>query len=236
MRLNLLLGLILVWISACSSTPESPLKKTSNKSSVPPPPPPPDGIWDKVDSVAATEETYVYVESQLVRKVANNNNMPCCYRFRSFFEDIQTIGIRKNHGSSVFFFSRFNNPMHRNEKTGKMEDIWIDDEWQDILFFQILDSCKAFHYVNNELLECKLTSEVSSMGGLVNDSRSNYQIKEGFLHGQRLNDSTWHIKLKASYPVTVDDSTWEVEIKLDNNFRVGKKDTLTWRYSCENTK
>ncbi|UOQ72157.1 hypothetical protein [Hymenobacter cellulosilyticus] len=156
--------------------------------------------------------------------------LPSSLRYRGFFYDETTIGMLAAKNSMVFAFSRFNNPLHFNEKTGKMEDIVIDDESQDNFFFQINGKSRHFRLTNNQLLQAKLTDVTSAFAALSASNGNNYRIQSGSLEGWLIDDSTWRVKLNASYQDMWNDSIQIVRLKVNQLFRVAKPDTGMWQY------
>jgi hypothetical protein len=228
----LIFCLVLVWISSCSSKQEVVHEDTYEPHDhPPPPPPPPNGVWSRVDSMAHEEKGCVYPGFRLVRSVDYaDQKLPSGLRFHGFFYDVTTIGLLPDKNSVVFSFSRFNNPMHFNEKAGKMEDIFIDDESQDNFFFQITGKKRHFRLAGKQLLQAKLTAVTSAYGALSVANDNNYRIQAGELEGWLINDSTWQVKLNASYQDVWTDSIRNVTLKVDHLFRVAQPDTVRWQY------
>ncbi|AYA38685.1 hypothetical protein D3Y59_17485 [Hymenobacter oligotrophus] len=139
--------------------------------------------------------------------------------------------MRAHKNKQVFYFSRDNDPRHFDEKQKKMVDIVIDDEWQDIVFFEVPVGKPHFRYVDKQLLSAKLIDGTSCFCAAEDMITAN--IRKGVLEGWRLNDTTWQIRIDASYRKSDQDSTWTVKIKVNQRFSVAKPDTSIWHYRCK---
>jgi hypothetical protein len=232
MRAYLLLLWIPIWLSACSSKSESVV--VNEQEGWRKPPPPPDGIWDATDSMQVDEEGIVYSHFKLVKSSDyKNSKLPCCFQFSSVFDDVKGLGIQQQSGSNVFFFSRVSNPLRFDESKHKMVDILIDDESQSAVFFQIPAKSRHFLYTDRELKSIRLTDAASCFCASLDDAGKRQQIQKGRLEGHMMNDTTWKVKLDASYLTSDDDSSWTVTLQFGQFFHVRKPDTLQWVYSCK---
>jgi hypothetical protein len=195
-----------------------------------PPPPPPLDINELPDAIDKVEEAKFYPGFGLARffdkqqKEKNDNRRG--YKFNSFFYDEDKLAAIKDTNAALFEYSILSNPLFY--KKGKLDDKMVDDEWQEVILFQ-LPHKKSFRYVDKELLKIKLCAVRSSMG-VLESGNENYFIQKGYIEGKQINDSVYDVQIEARYRAVMPDTSYWVPVWVDARFKRQRKFSEPWEY------
>lgn len=118
-----------------------------------------------------------------------------------FNEDAQRNHYQVVNGNKLVF--------HFNHVAAQCDDI-IDDEWGEILIFQIEDNIQEFEFIDDEILSTNCF--YYQYGAWVSGHQQN--VQKGLIKGVKTSDNTWEVIIDIeTNPINQDEPTRSIDFE-----------------------